>query len=441
MIGLKRSFIFPAARKPRGLQPRERIAALSQNCFQKKDSSLCPLNHHTMKTYNIKLYFDNPDAKQALLDTMRLHNEIWNHLSQFVFKHRKVTDKELHDLTYHKCRKKFLEAPSQIIIRALMDVIATYKTIKSNQQAITESPVREQLAIRLDKRLFTLVGDSLKITTLKGRVPCRLLFFPKVLELMRQFPLCDPLIFERHGEIYLAMTFNTPEPIHTPNSCVGVDLGFHRIAVTSEGKVFKNSKYIGRKRQIRYLKSQLKRAKKNRKKKTDSARKHLRKLQRKERNFSRNYIHHLANDLLKTSSNVLVLEDLSGLKDKDRGRQQNNKLSQLPFFLTQQILTYKAQALGKRVETVNPAYTSKDDYRGIERGVRKGCRYYASDGKVLDADWNASINIALRWGKKHKLPVSFVEPVDGSVRLDRQAVCQSAKCWMPEIRQAPTSLA
>ena len=397
-----------------------------------------------MKTYNVKLIFGSAEEKELLLGTMRLHASIWNWLSDFVFSKstkKPITDKELHERTYHKLRKLFPEAPSQIIIRARMDVISTFKTIKSNQHIIKEAPVRENLAVRLDKRLFSLALDSMKITTTVGRVPCKLQMYPKVIEAIKRYPMCDPLIFERQGEIFLAMTFDNPNGIYNPNSCIGIDLGFHRIAVTSEGKVFKNSTYIGRKRQIRHLKSELKCTKKNRTKKTDSARKHLRKLQRKERNYSKNYIHHLANELLKTPSNVLVLEDLSSLKDKNRGRQQNNKLSQLPFYLTQQILSYKAQALGKRVVTVNPAYTSKDDYRGLERGVRKGCRYYASDGKVFDADLNASINIAQRWGKKNKLPVSFVEPIDGSIKPNGQAMCQLAECLMPEIRQAPTSLA
>ena len=145
-------------------------------------------------------------------------------------------------------------------------------------------------------------------------------------------------------------------------------------------------------------------------------------------NFSKNYIHHLSNELLKTDCNTLVLENLSKLKDKNRGRLQNNKLSQVPFFMLLTILSYKAQTLGKRVETVNPAYTSQDDHRKIEKGKRVGCRYYASDGKVFDADLNASINIAKRWGNKNNLPVSFVFPSDGKYKPDRQAMCQLAKC-------------
>jgi len=94
----------------------------------------------------------------------------------------------------------------------------------------------------------------------------------------------------------------------------------------------------------------------------------------------------------------------------------------MPFYLLLEILSYKALLKGKKVVTVNPYNTSQDDYRNLEKGVRKGCRYYASDGKVLDADWNASINIAKRYSQKKeamgiKHPISFSEPLDGELNL------------------------
>lgn len=72
--------------------------------------------------------------------------------------------------------------------------------------------------------------------------------------------------------------------------------------------------------------------------------------------------------------------------------------------------------------TVDPAYTSKNDYRDIDRGIRKGCRYYTSDGKVFDADWNAAINIVRRYSMRKavsgvELPVSFKVPFDGTLNL------------------------
>jgi len=381
-----------------------------------------------MKTYNIKLIFHSQEDKDKLLEVFQVQRDIWNYLSKYVFEHKKLelSGKILHEQTYHKCRKAFPKAPSQIVIRAREDVVSTFKSLQSNNflKDLKEAPLKETLSIRLDKRLYTLQQDSVKLTTCDKRIICRLQLYAKVKALLAKHKTCDPLIFERGGEIFLALTFDNPVPIFNPNQCVGIDLGLKRIAVTSEGKVIKGDEFIKNKRRIRYLKRCLQLRKTTRKKKTDSARKKLRSVRKKEKNYSKNYIHHLANELLKTEANTLVLEDLGSLKDKSKGRHQNNKLSQVPFFNLLTILRYKAQALGKRVETVNPAYTSKDDYRGIEKGIRKGCRYYASDGKVLDADLNAAINIGLRWSNKNKLPVSFVFPSDGKYRPNGQGMCQ-----------------
>ena len=392
-----------------------------------------------MKTYNIKLIFKKQEEKQLLLDVFELHKNIWNYLSNYTFnKNIELSSKILQEKTYRKCRKAFANAPSQLVIRATHDVISTFKSLESNGflKELKVPPEKKNLSIRLDKRLYTLKKDSIKLTTCGKRIICQLQQYEKVKEAFEKYHVCDPLIFVKNNEIFLAVTFETPAPLHNPNQCIGIDLGLKRIAVTSEGKIIKSSEFIKNKRRIRYLKRCLNRKKKTRTKKTDSARKHLRKVRRKEKNYSKNYIHHLANELLKTSANTLVLEDLSSLKDKNRGKRQNNKLSQVPFYMLLTILSYKAQTLGKRVETVNPAFTSQDDFRGLEKGVRKGCRYYASDKKVLDADLNASINIGKRWGNKTKLPVSFVFPSDGKYKPNGQGVCQPPERLVPVTRQA-----
>jgi len=393
-----------------------------------------------MKTYNIQLEFNSEEDKQLLLNTFIVHKDIWNYISNYVFTEKlKPWGSEVHNSTYHKCRTKFPEAPSQIVIRAREDVVATYKTIRSNKHILKTYPIKKNFSIRLDKRLYSLEKESVKLTTIGKRIICKLKLYEKLNELF-QYEIKDPLIFVRKNKVYISLSFATSKPVFNSNSCVGIDLGLNRIAVTSEGKILKDHEFIKNKRKIRYLKRCLQRKKKINLKKSDSARKHLRKVSKYEHNFSKNYMHHLANELLKTKYNTLILEDLTSLKDKDRGRFQNNKLSQVPFFMLLTILVYKAQALGKRVETVNPAYTSQDDYRKIEKGIRKGCRYYASDGKVFDADLNASVNIAKRWGDKNKLPVSFVEPIDGFYRPNGQGVCQSPNRLVPLARQASTSL-
>lgn len=150
------------------------------------------------------------------------------------------------------------------------------------------------------------------------------------------------------------------------------------------------------------------------------------KLGRRERNVSRNAMFCLANRVLADhpQSNI-VMEDLSGIKtrtsrtaDGRRRTKHNSRLGQVPFYAFRQILTYKAQALGRSVETVSPFMTSQTDCRsGRTEGIRRGCRFYGTDGTVLDADWNAAINIARR-----KRPISFSVPLDGMLDLIRQVL-------------------
>ena len=138
-------------------------------------------------------------------------------------------------------------------------------------------------------------------------------------------------------------------------------------------------------------------------------------------NVSKNFCHHIANEILKQNGSVIIMEDLSKIKqttsktkDGFKRKKHNNMISQIPFFLLKQILTYKALLKGKRVETVSPEYTSQEDCRTQSKigCLRKGCRFYTADNLVFDADWNAAINICNRYH-----PVSFDFPIDGKLNL------------------------
>ena len=368
-------------------------------------------------TYNLKLEVKEEDSN-LLLNTFLQHQKVWNHMSEYTFKTKNIDKKLIHDNNYHQCRNLFPECPSQIIIRAKDSVYASYKTIKSNHVLgnLEEPAIQSNLAIRLDSRLYTFLDkNQIKLTTVGKRIICEYKTYEKFNELFSKYTVCDPLIFFRENQFYIAITFELPEPTYIETSYLGVDLGLRRIAVTSEGKAIQDKDYLKHKRKLRYLKRVLK----NKKTTTNShsARTKLQKVKHQEQNYNKNFCHKVANEILKTNASTIVLEDLSSLKDNKLGKKNycaskssKNRLSQMPFYLLLQILTYKAPLFGKKVVTVDPAFTSQDDFRGIERGERKGCRYYASDGRVLDADWNGSLNIANRY-KMHskseeKHPVS-----------------------------------
>jgi putative transposase len=381
-------------------------------------------------TYNIKLEPKSKEEFDLLYNTLLEHQKVWNHISDWTFKNKKINKKIIHDKNYHQCRKEFPDCPSQIIIRAKDSVYATYKTIQSNKQMdkLTESAKQINLLLRLDKRIYTFLDNNqIKLTTTGKRIICDFKPYPKFSELLKTYSLCDPLLFFKDSQFWMAVSFSVPSPVHIENGYLGVDLGERRLITTSEGIAISDKQFLKQKRQLRYLKRQL-----NSKLKTNrshSTKIKLRKLKRKEKNKNKNSCYDLANIILKTRMNTIVLEDLSSLKKKNlgkknykKGKSSKNRLSQMSFFELQRILTYKALLKGKRVVTVNPYLTSQLDYRGIEKGIRKGCRYYASDGKVFDADWNASINIANKYstikeakGVNH--PVSFSIPIDGRLNL------------------------
>ena len=377
-------------------------------------------------TYNIKLEFQSKEDENSLMDFLLEHQKVWNHISEFVYNTGKIDKKIIHDKNYYQCKKIFPNATGVLITRAKESVYSTYKSIKSNKklEKLIKPAKQENLSIRLDHNLYKfLPNNKIKLSTLvcRKRILCFYTPYPKFQELFSKYSFCDPLIFVKDNQIFLAISFEVNAPILIENSYLGVDLGINRLITTSEGNSIADKKFLKEKRILRYNKRILK--SKYDINKSRSAKKKLNSLRFKEHNKNKDMSHFLANTILKTKSNIIVLEDLTNIKtDTKKGKKFNNKQSQVSYFQIKQILTYKAPMLGKTVVTVNPSYTSKNDYRGIERGTRKGCRYYAVDGKVFDADWNASINIAKKYSLKKeakgiKLPISFSEPLDGKLNF------------------------
>jgi len=383
-------------------------------------------------SYNVKLSTQSKEEHNLLLSTLLVHQKIWNHISQDTFKTKHVDKKIMYDRNYHKCRKLFPSSPAQVIIRAKDSVYAAYKSCKSNKKLDTlKEPCKQHnLAIRLDKRLYSFCNNNtIKLTTVQKGKPilCSYKPYPRFSELFSKYSACDPLVFYKDNQFWLSVSFEVPTPTYVPNTCIGVDLGIRRFVVTSEGLALSDKDFLKQKRMLRYQKRVLQ--SKTKTTNSHSAQRKLKKLKRKERNKNKNLCHHLANTILKTNSNTIILEDLSSLKKNNLGKKNykksqssKNSLSQVPFGMLLSILTYKAPLRGKVVKTVNPAFTSQNDYRGFEKGERKGCRYYATDGAVLDADWNASINIAHKYvstqeakGTKH--PISFNSPFDGGLNF------------------------
>lgn len=371
-------------------------------------------------TYNVKLnmteetflYWNN------LLEQVR---DCYNYCSKAVKQlNLPLSLKVVHSELYHELRNQFPLIPSQAVIKVQQDVIAAYRSIKKNKHKAADTPQKKYLSMRLDKRTssyFDITGISIVGPKSGKRDRVTFNLYPKVEEMFRKYTTTDPLLFIRDGVPYLSVSFNVPQKPIQETKCVGVDLGERFLFVTSEGKAFRDKTYLRERRKAVYLKRCLQ------SKGTKSAKRKLRKLSKKVRNLSNDMCHMACNELLRsTDASIIVLEDLKKLKQntsskKKNGRKNtghNRRLGQVPFYKFKEMLTYKAPLCGKRVETVSAYNTSQTDCRtGKTDGIRIKRRYVGADCIVLDADYNAAVNIA----KKGKHPFSMNVPLDGTLTI------------------------
>lgn len=376
-----------------------------------------------MKTYNIRLIFEKKEDYLHWKNLLETSMSVYNDISRLVFNSKvSLGLKQVHSLVYEPMREKYPTIPAQSVIKMYKDVISNLRSCKRKS-----CPVRVKSSMRLDKHLYsrlTPTSISLPSSTRNKRVVVKFQTYDKFNELAEQYTMTDPLIFMKNDEIWLSVTFNIPSKPVVDETYLGVDLGIKRIFTTSDGLSYKGNELNRLKRKIRYNRRKLQA------KGTKSAKRKLKKLSHKERNVNKNYTHLICNKILNTDKSVIVLEDLTGIKQKTsktkegfKKTKHNNRISQVPFYMIKEILTYKATHMGKCVESVSPSYTSQIDcMTGKRDGQRKGCRYYSSSGLVYDADWNAAINIRNR---KHS--TSFNTPIDGRLNLVDRLMSTSQK--------------
>jgi len=126
----------------------------------------------------------------------------------------------------------------------------------------------------------------------------------------------------------------------------------------------------------------------------------IKKWRDKERETVKHQVHAITHRIVeqaKRANAIIVLGNLEGIRQRNRGRRFNRRLASQPFHLFKQQLTYKAAWEGIRVLTVSEAYTSQMCHRCGMRGQRVTGRFSCPNcGLACDADVNGAWNIAER---------------------------------------------
>ncbi len=145
---------------------------------------------------------------------------------------------------------------------------------------------------------------------------------------------------------------------------------------------------------------------------TRSAKRRLKSLSGREKRFVKDANHRMSAEAISDESILVhVLENLNGMeKQRERGKKGKKARKQISRWSYSQLefdMRYKAQAAGKRVEFVDPEYTSQECSRcgTIDRNARNRGEYHCRKcGLRIQADVNASKVIKKRWIMNCTLP-------------------------------------
>ena len=379
-----------------------------------------------MLSYNVKLNFPSKETEQAMLDCLTTEADCYGYVSALLettgFREHPMSRYDVHYKFYYNTRKHYPTLSSQMICKVIQEVVASWKVCLQTKEKFN-TPKKQNLSMTLDKRLYSKLTDHSVNITVPGfkKVQCTFNTYPLIQYMFDNYNAKNCNIFHRDGQFWLTVQFDVPGAELVNEDVLGIDRGIKRLITCSDGTAISDKDFNKRRRQIRYLKRCLA------SKSTKNAKRHLKKLRRKEARMSKDYTYRVVKYILSKPEGNIVLEDLtkikkttsrkkinteSGEKKVIKRKRHNNRFGQIALKQLQTVLEYKAPLVGKRVATVEPAYTSQLDCRGLPNGKRLGTRYYAADGLVLDADWNASINIANRYH-----PCTFTLPICGKLNL------------------------
>jgi len=204
--------------------------------------------------------------------------------------------------------------------------------------------------------------------------------------------------YELHLIISKAVTFDNAHP----SSMLAVDMGERNIATavlfansrTYKSKpMFMGRKVRGLRRRYAYLRKKLGEKKLLRM---------IRKIGNTEQRKVNDILHKISRqivDMAKENNAVILLGDLSGIRNRTKGKRFNRIVANMPFYRLTQYITYKASWEGIAVLTTKEWYSSKLCHRcGSDNTNRphQGLFVCHACGYQCNADFNGAFNLAKR---------------------------------------------
>ncbi|CAM6006431.1 unnamed protein product [Sphagnum balticum] len=309
-----------------------------------------------------------PQQTAALRETILRSNECCNWLSAKAWDSKLFQKFALQKEFYHEARSKF-GLTAQLVIRCISKVADSYTTAfklhkqhvaevkkknkKLKKEGKEEKPLPEMKAcefkatsaIAYDQRILRwyIKEEYVTIWSLQGRLKISFLAGPRQKQLLQSQKGESDLILYR-GDFYLAAGCSVDAP--TPSDVsefLGVDLGIKNIAVDSDGNTYSGSHVQNVRHRHRKLRS---------------------KLQKKGTTNTNHIISKQIVALAKGTGRGIVLEDLTGIRERvtvRRGKKKSEQKADLHSWACYQLrgfVSYKAEASGVPEEIVSPVNSS-----------------------------------------------------------------------------------
>ena len=327
---------------------------------------------------------------ERYLPLMEKSSGIFNAHVDWALENKTYNKSKAHHALYEEIKKLYPEMPTGLI-QAIRDT--AMEAVKAT--AFKKKPRKKKYSgIRFDKRTMSLRGHQLTLSCIGARERTILEipeYFRKIFENWK-LKGATLTYSVRTKQFWIRLIYETKTPpAKAEGAILGIDTGLIHLSVTSEGRFFSNRSIRASQRRYLYNRKTLQA------KGTLSSKNRLRAMSGKEKRFSRDVNHQVAKKLASLDHvKTYVLEDLRGIRNKNRKKQANKRIGSWPFHQFAFFLTYKAEMLGKQVVYVDPRYTSKkcSCCKAINNKSRKKSKYHCNDCNFqLHADWNAAINI------------------------------------------------
>jgi len=327
---------------------------------------------------------------QRFLPLLKQCAEIFNAHVDWALEQHTFNKSRAHKALYHQLRQAYPEIPSAFL-QAVRDT--ALEAVKATKFARVPRK-KPTSGLRYDRRTLTLRGQQLTLSCIGARAKTSLRIPEYFQAIFATWTFKGAtLTYKRpKRQLWLQLVFESPTPEPRPSQQIqGIDRGLYHLAVTSDGQTYSNAQV--RAVQRRYLHNRRTLQAKG----TRSAKRRLRAMSGREQRFSRD-VNHVVSKRLAQQEQVttFVLEDLSGIRNQQRGRKMNKRLGSWPFHQFEFFLGYKAEALGKTVAFVDARYTSQrcSQCGHLYKGNRHKSHFHcARCGFQSHADVNAAINI------------------------------------------------